>query len=167
MASPRQPCNQPFYAFYQVPVEHFALWPPGTFYLRLFSLQPVPSLLISTFFSCSGDSLTPHIPTYTHILYLVSSSNALMLWGLSKPGTLKPTLSTSWLTYIYPAIGASPIFLLSSGYFLCAPWLQALLSTWVEGVRWNFWSPKKLPELDREDKMVPTATGCSSQVRWP
>lgn len=31
MASPRQPCNQPFYAFYQVPVEHFALWPPGPF----------------------------------------------------------------------------------------------------------------------------------------
>lgn len=31
MASPQQPCNQPFYAFYQVPVEHFALWPPGPF----------------------------------------------------------------------------------------------------------------------------------------
>lgn len=160
MASPRQPCNQPFYAFYQVLVEHLALWPPGPF------TSGFPYSLFLHYSSL-------HFSHVLGIHWLLTFPPWSLLQMPSYSGDyqnqvpLKPTLSTSWLTYIHPAIGASPIFHLSSGYFLCAPWLQALLSTWVGGVRWNFWSPKKLPELDREDKMVPTATGCSSQVRWP
>lgn len=109
MASPRQPCNHPFYAFYQVPVEHFALWAPGPFTSGCFPYSLFLHYSSLHFSHVVGVHwLLTFPPIFTSSTW-VSSSNALTLWGLSKPGTLKPTFSTSWLTYIHPAIEASSI----------------------------------------------------------
>lgn len=95
-----------------------------------------------------GFTDSSHSYLYSHPLLCLffKCSQALGIIKTRYSETNLDTLSTSCLTYLHPAIGASPIFQLSSGYFLCALWPQTLLSTLVGEV---LWSPKKLPELDR------------------
>lgn len=87
-----------------------------------------------------GFTDSSHSYLYSHPLLCLffKCSQALGIIKTRYSETNLDTLSTSCLTYLHPAIGASPIFQLSSGYFLCALWPQTLLSTLVGGVRWNF-----------------------------
>lgn len=140
MASPQQPCNQPFYAFYQVPVEHFALWPPGPFTSCCFPY--------SLFLHYSSLHFSHVLGIHWLLTFLpIFTSSTLSLQMLPCSGDYQNRVLWNQprhpqhllcLTYLHPAIGASLIFQLSSDYFLCAPWPQTLLSTLVGGVRWNF-----------------------------